>query len=85
MADTFHLKVVGPERLFVDEAVSEAQIPALDGYIGVLPGHASLMSELQPEAVLSYVAGGKTHSLTVRGGFVEVLPEMTRVLAESVE
>jgi len=85
MADTFHLKVVGPEKLFVDEQVSEAQIPALDGYIGVLSGHAALMSELKAEGVLTYVVGGQMNKLTVKGGFVEVLPTMTRVLADSVE
>ena len=85
MAETFHLKVVGPEKLFVDEQVSEAQIPALDGYLGVLAGHAALMSELKAEGVLTYVVGGKTNSLTIKGGFVEVQSGRTRVLADAVE
>ena len=42
MADTFLLEVATPERLFIREDVSEAQIPAANGYVGILPGHASL-------------------------------------------
>ena len=46
MADTLLLQLVSPERLLVEEQVTEVQVPALDGYIGVLPGHAPLLSEL---------------------------------------
>ena len=39
MADsTFLLEITTPERLIAREQVSEAQIPGLDGYVGVLPG-----------------------------------------------
>ena len=43
MADAFEFEVATPERLIVQERVTEAQIPARDGYIGVLPGHAPLV------------------------------------------
>jgi len=85
MAETLHLQVVGPERMFVDEQVTEAQIPALDGFIGVLPGHAPLLSALKPGGVLSYVVGGQTTKMAVYGGFVEVLPTVTKVLADAAE
>src|SRR4051812_24980380 len=85
MADTLHLQVVGPERMFVDEQVTEAQIPALDGFIGVLPGHAALLSELQPGGVLTYVAEGRTKKLAVYGGFVEVLATGAKALADGAE
>src|SRR4051812_47655379 len=85
MADTLHLQVVGPERMLVDEQVTEAQIPALDGFIGVLPGHANLMSELKAGGVLTYVANGQTKKLAVYGGFVEVLSASARVLADGAE
>jgi F-type H+-transporting ATPase subunit epsilon len=85
MADTFLLQLVSPERLLVEEQVSEAQIPARDGYIGVLPGHAALLSELKPGGVLTYTAGGRTKALAIYGGFVEVLPDSVRVLADSAE
>src|SRR5690242_10262458 len=81
MAEAFELEVATPERLIVQELVTEAQIPARDGYIGVLPGHAPLVAELKT-GVLSYMAGGQMRYLAIHGGFVEVLPEMVRVLAD---
>ena len=85
MAETLHLQVVGPERMLVDEQVTEAQIPARDGFIGVLPGHAALLSELKAGGILTYVAGGQSKKLAVYGGFVEVLPTGARVLANGAE
>ena len=85
MADTFQFQLVSPERMLVDEQVNEAQIPAAEGYIGVMPGHAPLMSELKPGGVLTYKGSGGEKTLAVYGGFVEVLPERTRVLADAAE
>ena|ERR1019366_7045597 len=83
MADTMLLQVVSPERMLVDEQVTEAQIPALDGYIGALPGHAPLLSLLKPGGVLSYKSGGKDQLVAIYGGFVQILPDRVRVLADS--
>ncbi|HKW98335.1 MAG TPA: ATP synthase F1 subunit epsilon [Bryobacteraceae bacterium] len=81
MPDVFELEVATPERLIVQELVTDAQIPARDGYIGVLPGHAPLVAELKT-GVLSYVAQGRTRYLAIHHGFVEVLPDHVRVLAD---
>ena len=81
MAEAFQLDVATPERLIVEERVTEAQVPALNGYLGVLAGHAQLVSELQ-SGVLSYVTDGKTRYLAIHRGFVEVLPDHVRVLAD---
>jgi len=81
MAEAFQLEVATPERLIVEERVTEAQVPALDGYLGVLAGHAPLVSELQ-SGVLSYVAEDSTRYLAIHRGFVEVLPDHVRVLAD---
>jgi F-type H+-transporting ATPase subunit epsilon len=87
MADTLLLQLVSPERALVEEQVTDVQIPALDGFIGVLPGHAPLISELKPGGVLSYhlSAGGGEKFLAVYGGFVEVLPDRVRVLADNAQ
>src|SRR5665213_3546974 len=85
MADTFLLQLVSPERVLVEEQATEAQIPALDGYIGVLPGHAPLLSELKPGGVLTYHSGGEEKVIAVYGGFVEVLQDRVRVLADCAE
>src|SRR5260370_13095773 len=84
MADTFSLEVATPERLVFREAATEAQIPCKNGYIGVLPGHAPLLSELGM-GYASYMAGGHKNYFAVHGGFIEVLPDKVRLLAEMLE
>ena len=85
MADTILLQLVSPERMLVEEQVSEVQIPALDGYIGALPGSAPLLSELKAGGLVTYTAGGKARVLAVYGGFVEVLPDRVRILADNAQ
>jgi len=84
MAETFLLEVATPEKLLVREQASEAQIPAANGYVGILPGHAALLAELGA-GELSYAAGGRRHSLTVSGGWLEVASDHVRVLADGAE
>ena len=84
MAETFRLEVVTPARQVVNEAVNEAQIPVLGGYIGVLPGHTPLLAELGI-GELSYHAGNRVFSCTAIGGFVEVLADRVIVLADAAE
>jgi F-type H+-transporting ATPase subunit epsilon len=83
MADSdFALTVATPERMLVDERASDATIPARNGYIGVLPGHAPLLSELSSGA-MTWNSGGQTKTIVVMGGFVEVLGDRVRVLADA--
>ena len=84
MADTFQLEVVTPVREVVREAATEAQIPAKGGYLGVLPGHTPLLSEMGI-GELSYQVGGRRRYCTAMGGFVEVLGDRAIVLAEGAE
>jgi F-type H+-transporting ATPase subunit epsilon len=85
MAETIELEVVTPERELVKEQVTEAQIPAKSGYIGVLPGHAPLLS-LLGSGVLSYMTqSGSRKAMAIYRGFVEVLPDHIRVLADLAE
>jgi F-type H+-transporting ATPase subunit epsilon len=84
MAETFTLEVVTPTRLVIRESVTEAQIPVLNGYIGVLPGHTPLLAELGI-GELSYHIGGRVQSCTAIGGFVEVLADRVIVLADAAE
>jgi F-type H+-transporting ATPase subunit epsilon len=84
MADKFQLEIATPERLVVREQVSEAQVPAANGYLGVLPGHAPLLAALGT-GELTYLADGRRSSLSVDGGWVEVLPDRVRVLATHAE
>jgi F-type H+-transporting ATPase subunit epsilon len=79
------LQLVSPERVLVDEQVDEVQIPGLDGYMGVLPGHAPLLSELMAGGVLTYRAASGEKVFAVYGGFVEVQPDRVRILADFAE
>ena len=84
MPDTFQLEIVTPEKMAVNEAAEEAQIPGLNGYLGILPGHAPLISELGV-GVITYRAGGVTKNLAVAWGFAEVLQDKVTILAETAE
>jgi|YelNatPaOPRAMG01_1025707.scaffolds.fasta_scaffold209183_2 F-type H+-transporting ATPase subunit epsilon len=84
MAEVLELEIATAERLLVREHVTEAQIPAANGYIGVLPGHAPLLSELGT-GVLSYVSERRRRALAVSGGWIEVLGDSVRVLASAAE
>lgn len=84
MADTFTLEVVTPARQVVLETVHEAQIPVLNGYIGVLPGHTPLLAEMGT-GELSYHLGNRISYCTAIGGFVEVLADRVIVLADAAE
>ena len=84
MADTFQLEIVTPAKLVVKDSAEEAQIPGLNGYLGILPGHAPLITELGV-GVITYKASGAEHSLSVCWGFAEVLPDKLTILAEAAE
>jgi F-type H+-transporting ATPase subunit epsilon len=84
LPDSIELEVATPERMLVREQVTEVQLPGKDGYMGILPGHAPLLSQMGI-GYLSYMAGGKKRYLSVHGGFVEVLSDHVRVLAELAE
>lgn len=79
------LQLVSPERMLVDEQVDEVQVPARDGYLGVLPGHAPLLSELMPGGVLTYKSGAGQKVVAIFGGFVEVQGDRVRVLVDAAE
>src|SRR6202167_2567240 len=85
IADTIELEVVTPERQLVKESVTEAQVPAMEGYIGVLPGHAPLLSLLGSGPLVYSPKTGPRKVLAIHGGFVEVLPDRISVLANLAE
>jgi len=84
LPDALTLEVVTPERAVVRESVAEVQLPGRAGYLGILPGHTPLLTELATGA-LSYRQGAQTHRVAVTGGFAEVLPDRVIVLAEAAE
>ncbi len=84
MAETFEIEIVTPDKMVVRDVAEEAQIPAKNGYIGVLPGHAPLITELAIGEI-TYRSSGTTTHIAVAWGFAEVLPNKVTILAESAE
>ena len=78
------LEIVAPDRLVFSGEVQEVTIPGAEGYLGILPGHAPLLSELKT-GIISYPEGGDRVQLFCSSGFAEVLPDRVIVLAEEVE
>jgi F-type H+-transporting ATPase subunit epsilon len=84
MAETFQLEIVTPEKMVVKDVAEEMQIPGKNGYLGILPGHAPLITELAVGEI-SYRKGGQTYYLSVAWGFAEVLQDKVTILAETAE
>src|SRR3954454_5398685 len=84
MADTFQLEIVTPEKKVVETTAEEVQIPGKNGYLGILPGHAPLITELSVGEI-TYREISTEQRLAVACGFAEVLPEKVTFLAESAE
>ena len=79
-----HLDIVTPQSPVFSEAVDAVTLPTARGEVGLLPGHAALVSALG-SGVLSYTRGADTQRLVISGGFVEVNNDRVSVLAEIAE
>lgn len=84
MADTIQLEIVTPEKMVVNAVATEVQIPGKSGMLGILPGHAPLITELAVGEI-AYRSEGALKRLSVAWGFAEVLPEKVTILAETAE
>lgn len=86
LPESITLIVVTPERQLLREMVVEVTFPGLEGELGVLPGHAPLLTELGI-GELKYKTGqaGQATSLAIMRGFAEVLPDRVTLLAETAE
>jgi F-type H+-transporting ATPase subunit epsilon len=78
------LEIVTPDRQVVHESVSSVTIPGKGGYLGILPGHAPLLSELKAGEVV-YTRNDNRHYLAVSWGFAEVLPNRCILLVQTCE
>ena len=76
-----HLKIVTPEKLIFDEEVSQVNVSTEQGQIGILPNHANLMAKLEPgELVIK--KGGKTDTLAVGDGFLQVSDNILTIMTD---
>ncbi|MEM9618544.1 MAG: F0F1 ATP synthase subunit epsilon [Pseudomonadota bacterium] len=81
MAEKLHFSLVSPERQLMSQDVDEVDIPGAEGWIGVLPNHAPLMTTLAP-GMVRIKDGNDEKRIFVRGGFAEISPAGLTVLAE---
>ena len=80
--DRINLEIVTPDRLLFSGDVNSVTVPGIEGYLGILPGHAPLLSELQV-GVITFNKGTDEFHYFCGWGFVEVLPQRVSVLVES--
>ncbi len=78
------LEVVTPERQVLLETVDEVILLGVQGYLGVLPNHAPLLTALET-GIIAYKQGGQFHYLAASGGFVEIARNRVNILAETSE
>ncbi len=76
--------VIAPERSVFDGEAEAVVAPAFDGLVGILPKHAPFMT-LLGEGSLKITQDGAAKSFRVRGGFLQVVRDSVRVVAEHAE
>ena len=88
MADStnqFRVRLVTPERILFNATADAVELPAKNGYMEVLYGHAPLLAELGAGDVRLHGAMGEhvepEQIFNVSWGFVEVLPDRVTILA----
>jgi len=82
VAETFHFELVSPERQLVAADLAEAVIPGQEGDFAALPNHALLIAQLRPGILTTRETGGTEKQFFLRGGFADVGPGETVVIAE---
>jgi len=76
--------ILTPSRLLVRDQVDELNVPGEDGYLGILPGHTALLTNLG-QGELMYRKGEQRYYLAVFGGYMEVRDDHVTVLADIAE
>jgi F-type H+-transporting ATPase subunit epsilon len=84
LPDHLELEIATPEQRMVKATVDEVVFPSVEGYMGVLPGHAPLLAMLDVGEI-SYRVGSDRKYLACAGGFAEVQPGHVWILAETAE
>ena len=81
MANKISFDLVSPERLLLSAQADMVTVPGTEGYMGVMAGHAPLVSTLRA-GMIDVNVDGKDDRYFIRGGFAEISPTKITVLAE---
>lgn len=84
MAMTIHLDVVSAEKSIFSGLVESIQVTGSEGELGILPGHAPLLTALKPGMVRLVKQHGHEEVFYLSGGFLEVQPRAVILLADTV-
>ena len=76
------VQVISPERVLFDGEASSLVAPAHDGQVGILAGHAPMMTLLGRGALRLEGGGAGARSFAVEGGFLQVVDDQVRVVTE---
>ncbi len=79
------LEVVTPQERILAEEVESVIAPGTEGYLGILPGHAPLLTSLKSGVVYYRKPGTKRQHIVISGGFMEVGPDKVIILADTAE
>ncbi len=79
-----HFEFVSPESVLFSGDVDQVDLPGIEGDMGILPGHAPLVTTLRP-GVVTIFREGRREPVVVIGGFAEVGPAGLTVLADRAE
>lgn len=85
MAIPIHLDVVSPEAQIFSGLVDRIQVSGIEGELGVMQGHAPLLTALKPGTVYVTLPNGAEEVLYVSGGILEVQPTVVTILADTVK
>ncbi|MCS2607787.1 F0F1 ATP synthase subunit epsilon [Halomonas dongshanensis] len=83
MANSFTCNIVSAEASIFSGSVEQIIASGQMGDLGILPGHAPLLTELQPGPIRVIHDGGKEENFFVSGGFMEVQPDVVTILADA--
>src|SRR5690554_8234331 len=83
MANSFKCEIVSAEAAIFSGEVEQLVASGIMGDLGILPGHAPLLTELQPGPVRVIHDGGQEENFYVSGGFLEVQPDVVTILADA--
>lgn len=85
MAMTVHCDIVSAERQLFSGLVEIVVASGVEGDLGIMPGHAPLLTRLKPGPVRVKKQNGEEEVFYVSGGFLEVQPKLVTVLADTAE
>lgn len=84
MAERIGLEIITPSKVVLSTEVDEVTAPGALGEFGILPGHVSFITTLEP-GLVKYSQGGSVKNIFISGGLFNVESDKAKLLTESVE